>query len=373
MRIGVNARFLLPGGMEGLGLYSQEVLNRMILSHPEDEFFLYFDRESSWSLPSNDNVKRRIVFPPARHPFLWYLWFEQTLPKRLESDDLDIFWSPDGFTSLAYSGKKATVIHDLGFEHYPEHVPFLVRKYYSHFSPKYAQESDHVFAVSKSTADDIMSTYGVPANKLSVAYNGVRQGFGPLTAEEKSRIQKKYSQGEDYFLFVGAMHPRKNVEGLLSAFEVYKSKFGGQEKLLITGRKAWMTSNITQVYDSMNHQADVVFLGYLDQEELMQVTGAAHACLYLSLFEGFGVPLLEAMTCGIPIICSNVSCMPEIVGDAGILVPPDQPEHIASAIHELVSQPTEWNSRAQRSLERSKAFSWDQTSDHIYTTLKQLV
>ena len=243
-------------------------------------------------------------------------------------DDLDVFWSPDGFTSLEYSGKKATVIHDLGFEHYPDHVPFLVGKYYRRFTPKYAHDSDHVFAVSQSTADDVITSYGVSSDKVSVAYNGVRKGFRPLTSKEKLDTKEKYSQGEDYFLFVGAMHPRKNVEGLVTAFEHYKTKFGGNQKLLITGRKAWLTERISQVLETMKHKKDVEFLGYLNQDELIQITGSAKACLYLSLFEGFGVPLLEAMTCGVPVICSNVSCMPEIVGDAGILVPPDQPELI---------------------------------------------
>ena len=371
MRIAVNTRFLLPSGLEGLGHYTHEVLKAMVKAHPEDDFIFYFDRPYDDKYLFCENVEARVVRPPARHPFLWYWWFEWVLPNQLRKDRPDVFFSPDGFASLHYSGKQAMVIHDLGFEHYPHHVPYFARRYYQHFSPKYADHVDRIFAVSQSTKVDVVNRYGIDAEKIDIAYNGVRDHFRPLSEEEINEVRKEYSQGEPYFLFVGAMHPRKNIGRLLQAFDLFAAE-NHEVRLLLTGRKAWMSSDIERIYKKMRFSDRVTFLGYLDEKDLAKVTGAAQAMVYPSLFEGFGVPLLEAMTSGVPIVTSTVSCMPEIVGDAAILVDPKMPEEIGQAMARMTRDADLRQDLIAKGLRRSADFNWQGTAKVIYNGLRSL-
>jgi len=367
MRIAVNTRFLLPNRREGLGNYTSEIVKRWVKNHPEIEFFFYFDRPYDPSFIYGDNVIPRVISPPARHPVLWYAWFEWALPNALSKDQVDVLFSPDGFSSLKYSGKKVVVIHDLGFEHYPSHVPYLARKFYQRYTPRYANDANHLFAVSQTTKDDVVERYGIDDKKITVAYNGIREGFDVLTEAVKANIRAKFSRGNPYFLFVGALHPRKNIPNLLRAFQLFKDKeVNTNYQLLITGRMAWKTSEINDVYQSMKNKDDVIFTDYLERDELQLITGAASLCLYPSLFEGFGVPLLEAMNCGVPIVTSAVSCMPEIVGKAAELVDPLSPESIVEGILKVVNDKDKNQELINLGLARAKAFSWDETARVIH-------
>jgi glycosyltransferase involved in cell wall biosynthesis len=371
MRIAVNTRFLLPTGLEGLGHYTHEVMKAMVRAHPEDEFLFYFDRPYDDQFLLAGNVEAKVIRPPARHPFLWYWWFERALPSRLRKDRPDVFFSPDGFASLSYSGKQAMVIHDLGFEHYPGHVPFLVRRYYQHFTPRYARHVDRIFAVSQSTKQDVVNRYGIDAGRIDIAYNGVRGHFRPLSEEEALEVRKEYSQGLPYFLFVGAMHPRKNIGRLLQAFDLFATQ-NDEVRLLLTGRKAWMSSDIEEIFMKMEYSDRVSFLGYLNEEDLARVTGAAHALVYPSLFEGFGVPLLEAMTCGVPIVTSEVSCMPEIVDEAAILVDPTDIGDISAGMIRVVRDTALRQELSRKGPLRASDFSWEQTSRIVYNGLRSI-
>ncbi|MDX1683933.1 MAG: glycosyltransferase family 1 protein [Saprospiraceae bacterium] len=372
MRIAINTRFLLKGQLEGLGLYTHEVSRRLVDQHPHHEYHFFFDRPYDEEFIYGTNVIPHVVFPPARHPALWYTWFEWSVPRRLKKLQPDIFFSPDGFTSLTFRGKKATVIHDLGFEHYPEHLPPLTRRYYRRYTPKYCRSSDHIFAVSETTRSDICSTYDIPPSRVSVAFNGCREGFLPIDDKEKHAIRKIYSEGKPYFLFVGALHPRKNTAHLLRSFEEFCKREEGF-KLLVTGRKAWMNREMEEVFHNMEYNEDVHFLGYLDKEDLQNVTGAAFACLYPSVFEGFGVPMLEAMNCGVPVVASNVSVMPEIVGDAGLLIDPFSVESTVQGMLKVVKDDARRSEMIEKGFQRAEEFSWDTTADVIWKRIKEMV
>lgn len=371
MRIAVNTRFLLPDKLEGLGLYTHEVCRRMVAANPEVEFHFLFDRKFDDRYLYGDNVSGHSVSPPARHPLLWQVWYEWSMPRILKKIKADVFFSPDGFTSKAYRGKKALVIHDLGFEHYPEHLPSKVSQFYRKNTPAYCLGADHIFAVSESTKQDVIKSYGVSAEKISVAYNGCRHGFAPMDETTIQSVRNEYTNGSPYFLFVGALHPRKNVSHLLASFDAFCDSYPSFQ-LVITGRKAWMNSDMEAVFKKMKHADKIVFTGYKDVDALQKLTASAFACLYPSLFEGFGVPMLEAMTSGVPVIASNVSVMPEIVGDAGILVDPTSIESTVEGMKELVEDETVRLQAIERGLERSKQFSWDDSASHIFDTLSRL-
>ena len=172
MKIAVNTRFLLKDKLEGIGIYTQEIFSRVVQLMPEHEFYFLFDRPFSEEFIFAKNITPLIVSPPARHPFLWYWWFEKSVPKVLKENNIDLFISPDGYASLNTSVPQIITIHDLGFEHFPMHTPFLVRNYYKYFTPKYCKKASKILAVSQFTKQDIAERYGIDKQKIEVVYNG---------------------------------------------------------------------------------------------------------------------------------------------------------------------------------------------------------
>ncbi|MCB0707462.1 MAG: glycosyltransferase family 4 protein [Saprospiraceae bacterium] len=365
MRIAINTRFLIPGKMEGIGLFTQEVAKRLVERRPQDKFLFLFDRPFDSEFIFADNVEAKVVFPPARHPFLWYWWFEWAIPRVLRQWKADVFFSPDGYVSLRSKVPTVLVTHDLAFEHYPEQVPYLASTYYRHFVPKFHSRAEQVVSVSEYTSQDIIRTYGIDSTKVATACNGVRTPFKPLSGNEIAAVQAQYADGRPYFFYVGAVHPRKNVDRLIRAFSEFKKASGSDTKLLIAGRFAWQSESVRTAYEQSAYQNDIKLLGYLSGEALGQVLGAARALTYVSLFEGFGVPLLEAMYAEVPIISSNVSSMPEVCGTAGLLVDPTSIEAISQAMQQLDSTPSLRQKLVDQGRIQRTKFSWDKATDII--------
>ena len=204
--------------------------------------------------------------------------------------------------------------------------------------------------------------------KIDVAYNGVNEVFNPVDAERQDAVRARYSGGKPYFMFVGSLHPRKNLARLFTAFDLFKKQHPCELKLLIVGEKRWWTEPIQRAYEAMGCTEDVVFTGRLSAEELHLVTASALASVYVSYFEGFGIPILEAFRCGTPVITSNVTSMPEVAGDAALLVDPFSESSIAEAMARMLDEGVR-KELAEKGMARAKAFSWDQASDRIWNCL----
>lgn len=370
MRIGVNTRFLLKNRLEGIGLFTHEVVRRLVEQHPEHEFFFFFDRPFDPSFVFGENVTPIVLFPPARHPFLFVWWFEWSMRLALKRHKIDVFLSPDNFLTLNTDVKTVLVTHDLAHVHYPQQVSLFHRLYYQFFAKKFNQRADHILAVSEYTKADIVKQYGIASAKITVSGNGCREIFHPLESAEKQAVREKFSEGKPYFYYIGAVHPRKNVHRLIAAFDQFKSVTGAPHKLLIAGRFAWQAGEVKAAYDAVKHQSDVCFLGYVTDDDSVHLMGAATALVYVSLFEGFGVPVLEAMHAEVPIVTSNVSSLPEVAGNAALLVNPESVEDIAEAIHRIVAddhliEKLLGYGRIQRS-----CFNWQHATDVVYKTLQ---
>lgn len=371
MRIAVNTRLLLKGQMEGIGWFTYEVLSRLTTAYPEHEFFFLFDRPYDPSYVFSKNVTPIVVSPPARHPILFYLWFEWRLPAVLTKLQADVFLSPDNFLSLRSKVPTVLVTHDLAPFHFPEQITPLQRWYYQHYLPKFNRRAEKIVAVSSYTKQDIVRQFGIADSKITVACNGCREVFRPLSEKEKQTVRDAFANGKPYYLYVGAVHPRKNVHGLIRAFDLFKQNTGADAKLLIAGRCAWRASEALSAWIASSCKEDIHFLGYLDHDKLPALTGAAFAASYVSFFEGFGIPLLEAMSCAVPVITSNTSSMPEVVGDAGLLVDPFQPESIANAMQQLWQDPNLYLQKATAGVEQNKKFSWDRAADIVYEAIRE--
>ena len=348
----------------------------MVAAHPDDEFILFFDRPFDPSFVFGKNVTPVVLYPPARHPLLFIAWFEWSITRALTKYQADIFLSLDNFLSLSTKTPTLLVVHDIAFTHFSENDKWVNRVYYKFFTPRFLKRADHICAVSEFTKGDILTQFPfVEKNKISVAYNGCRSIFHPLSILRQKEVKIKNtpvgtSEGSDYFLFVGAVHPRKNVHRLIEAFDLFKKQSKNAVKLVICGRFAWQTGAVKSAFDKATHQKDIIFKGYVSDEEVAQLTAAALAVTYVSLFEGFGVPLLEAMHSDTPVITSNVSSMPEVAGEAALLVNPESVEDIAQAMQRVYADADLRQKLIENGRIQSLKFDWDVTAALIYDQLK---
>lgn len=372
MNIVVNTQLLLPNRLEGLGWFTYETLRRITVNHPEHTFYFVFDRKYAPNFIFSPNVKPIILSPPSRHPFLWYLRFEWLLPRLLKKLKADVYLSPDGWSTLRTKVPCVQVIHDLNYEHNPGDMPFWIRHYFKYFFPRFAQKAKQLATVSEYSKTDIVNTYGIPEDKVSVVYNGCNEIYKPAGEAQKINIRTKYSGGNPYFLYVGALLPRKNISRLFAAFDLFKKTDTQGIKLIIVGEKMWWTKDIAQAYNTMQFKHDVIFLGRLQSEVLADVYAAALALTFVPNFEGFGIPILEAFASGIPVITSNCTSMPEIAGDAALLVNPADVGCIAAALQKISTDETLRQELIIKGIERRKHFSWDATAEKLWKCIEKV-
>lgn len=372
MRVAVNARLLLGHRMEGVARYIYETSTRMVQHNPEVEFHFYFDRKYTGPPIEGKNVVFHVLHPQARHPLLWYWWFEWVLAKAMKKDQIDVLYSGESYLSERSQIPTVMVSHDITYIHYPEFLQKSHLKYFKKYFPRFHKKADRIITVSEFTKGDIVSSYGLDPDKVSVAYNAVPAGFETLREKEKEDIRNKYTHGNEYLVYVGSLHPRKNVENLLKAYEKYKTDPGGRRHLVIFGRAAWETSKIYELYHQSDWKQSIHF--YSDNEiSVKKVMGASSGLCYVSLFEGFGIPILEAFSCEVPVITSNISSMPEVAGDAAILVDPQNVNHIADAMLRLETDPELVNKLIAKGKERKQFFSWEKSARLIMSEIKNLI
>jgi glycosyltransferase involved in cell wall biosynthesis len=369
----VNTRFLLSGKLEGIGWFTFEIIRRLVKSMPEVDFHFLFDRPYSEEFVFEKNVTPIVLGPPARHPFLWYIWFEWSVKRYLNKVDPDLFISTDGYLSLGARCPQLLVIHDLAFEHYPSFVGFLARHYYRYFTPKFAQKATAIATVSEFSKQDIIAKYNVHSDKISVVYNGANELYQPLSQDQKEKVKLKHSEGKSYFIFNGAIHPRKNLLNILLAFDLYKQDTGLDHKLIVVGRKAWQFDEILSGYEAMSYKDDVIFTGHISVEDLVGLMGTAEALVYASIFEGFGIPIIEAMKCGTPVITSNITATNEIGGDAALKADPFDVTDINNAMKSIATNSDLSQELSSKGLEWSKAFSWDRSVELFKYLVQKLV
>ena len=373
MRIAINTRFLLSSKMEGFGWYTYEVVKRLVEKHPEHEFILFFDRAFDKKFVFGNNVTPLVLNPPARHPFLFYIWFEFSVKRALKKYKADVFLSPDGYLSLKSEVKQITVIHDINFEHNPDDVPWLMRNYLRRFFPKFARKATHILTVSEYSKHDICSTYNIAESKVTALWNGASPEFRPLSLDQKMVVRNTHTHGNPYFLFVGALHPRKNVGRLISAFEQFKHTHAEDlHKLVIVGTELF-GKKLGGIEISPFIREHIIFTGHVSLSTLSDIMGAASIFTYVPYFEGFGLPLVEAMKCGVPILSGNKTSLPEIAGDAAMYCDPFSTTDISEKMSIIANSSSIQEELSKKGIKRSELFSWDTTSTEIWNVICTVV
>jgi len=373
MIIAVNTRLLLKDRLEGIGWFSYESLKRITSHHPEHTFLFLFDRPYDPGFIFSENIIPLVVAPRTRHPLLWYTWFEWSLPRVLKKHRASLFFSPDGYMPLHLEIPTVIAIHDINFHHRPGDLPPSSRYYYRKYFPLFASHSDRIVTVSEYSRKDIADSYGVNPDKIDVVYNGVNQVFTPLDQKVITKVRNEYTGGLPYYIFVGSFHPRKNLARLMKAFDLFRDQSPGAYKLVIVGEKMFMTGDIDKTYAKLKHKGDIVFTGRLSPEKLRDVMGAASGLTFVPLFEGFGIPLLEAMNCDIPILTSNVTSLPEIAGKSAIYCEPMDIQDISKGMLSLATQPDLQKTLVSEGRIRRESFSWDLTAQKVWKSLLKII
>lgn len=369
MNIAVNTRFLLGDGLEGVGYFTREVFSRLVRQHPEHQFYFLFDRPYTPAHLYAPNVHPVVVSPPARHPLLWKWWYDVKLPGVLRRIKADLLVSPDGYCSLSTKVPQCLVVHDLGFLHQPATYRKTHLAYFKRYYPRFVQKARTIAAVSEHTKQDLIRQYKTPTGKIDVVYSAAKDVFQPLPFEEKQRVKEQYTEGREYFIYTGAIHPRKNLVNLLKAFSLFKKRQRVSWKLVLAGRLAWKNDEFLTLLKTYKFRDDVVLTGYLPESELARLTASAYALVYPSLFEGFGVPVLEAMKCGVPPLTSEGTSMQEIGGDAALYFNPAEPPDIADKLMLIYKDENLRSQLILKGKEQVAQFSWDRTAALVWEAM----
>ncbi len=371
MIIAVNTQHLLKDQLEGLGWFTYETLKRITTGHPEHQFIFIFDRPWDAGFIFSDNIIAVKTAFPSTHPFVWYTRFEWSIPSIIKKYKADMFLSTDGWASLHAGVKTYNVIHDIDFVHNPLNYPYAFRRYYNKYFPLFAQKADRLGTVSEYSKNDIIRNWHINPAKIDVIYNGSNPTYTPVNEEEKRLTVQQITSGKPYFVYIGSLTARKNIEGMLLAFERFKQQTRLPHKMVIVGGRAGNYPSIEKVLSEMEYNEDVIFMGRIAPSVLRLVLGSSRALVLVSYLEGFGIPLIEAMNCDVPVICSNVTAMPEVAGKAGILVNPDSIISISEGFIKIAKDDqlhahliTE--ARAQR-----VKFSWDQSASRLWDGIEK--
>ncbi len=382
MKIGVDIRVLMDRQYSGISEYTANLLAAILKLDKENEYRLFYNsyhdlkgRLDGWGGPNSKLVGLHFpnkIFNYCLQKIFGYPRIDEVL------GGVDIFWSPHfNFTRLSApeSGlKKVITVHDLSFLRYPEF--FSRRKNFWHKSLgviKTLKEAEGIIAVSENTKNDIVELAGIDSGKIKVIYSGnniAKKIWPEETAEECLR---KFKIDSPYILYVGNIEPRKNIGGLIKAYDKLREDKAFKDLILVlAGAPGWKNARIYRDWRSSPYQGRIRFLGYVSAEEKEILYSRAAVFVYPSFYEGFGFPPLEAMAYGVPIVCSNVSSLPEVVADAGIMINPDKPEEIAEAIGIVLKDKKLRESLVALGYARAEMFSWKKAAGEYLEFFKEV-
>ncbi len=336
----------------GTGQYTYHILKRLRALSPETEFHLYH-RDSL--LPHLPPADQKWIYHQVK-PAKGWLSFGLPLNLLISQGKYDSFWSPAHYTPSYIGSPSVVTIHDLAYEYFPD--LFLPSDLYKlkNWTRIAVTRAQKVIAVSEATKQDLIKLYGTDPTKITVIHNGYDSDIFNLKSPVNDNILKSYLLNpKSYILFLGTIQPRKNVIKLVQAFRLLKEQ-GYKGKLVVAGNIGWLADDSLEVIKNSPDAADIVMTGYISDEARLALYRNAEVYCLPSLYEGFGVPAIEAMAAGAPVAVANNSSLPEVVGDAGVLFDERNPASIAEGINKILSDRNAW---VKKSLARAQKFSWD--------------
>jgi glycosyltransferase involved in cell wall biosynthesis len=361
--VGLNAHLLsLTQTYRGAGIngYIVQLLRRLpaLRPAPDDLAYTAFLHDMAFAPPAGLMIERSRW--DTRRPARRILW-EQTRLAAL-SGGVDLLHGLAFVAPLLARCPTMITVHDLSFLRFPNAFRPFNRTYLALATRASVRRARCVIAVSESTRQDVIALLGAPPDKVVVVYNGVTEAFSPAPAPQAVEQARQLGLPERYILYVGTLEPRKNLVRLLDAYAALRRRSADAPPLVIAGGKGWYYEEIERRVDELDLGQQVIFPGFVPAEDLPWLYRGAALFVYPSIFEGFGLPVLEAMACGAPVITSTVSSLPEVAGDAALLVDPEDTEGLADAMHRALCEPGLAEALRAAGIERARRFSWDHTA-----------
>jgi glycosyltransferase involved in cell wall biosynthesis len=370
LRIGLDATAIPPKRV-GAGNYIFNLVDRLAKLDTENEYFIFAKQEHvhEWNIRGSNF---HFVVSASRVRTMRIAWEQCILPLLIRRYALDVLHSPH-YTIPVLNGSKSVVTFcDMIFYMYPQVHTFTKRLFFRWFIHRSARRADCIIAISESTAKDIARILQIPRERIVSVPLGVGEAYRPVRNERQlSEVCGHYRlEPHKYILYVGVLEPRKNIPRLLDAYASLR-EIGLRQPLAIVGRRGWRCEDLFRAIAALGLEEQVVFTGYVPEQHLPVLYSAARAFVYPSLYEGFGLPVLEAMACGTPVVTSCASSMPEVVGDAGVLINPERHEDIAAGIRRVLEDPDLECWLREAGPARAALFTWERTASQTIEVYKQ--
>jgi glycosyltransferase involved in cell wall biosynthesis len=358
MRIGIDAR-LVYYNRAGIGQYILRLVESLAALSPEnDNFVLLQSRKDQSTIIYSNGFTRKSLWTPSHNRFE-----QPALSFEVSRLKLDLLHSPDFIPPFKRNCKSVITIHDLAFLLYPHFLTKESARYYGQIDQAW-RKTDHIIAVSEATKQDSIKMLGVPEKKITVIHEAANPIYQPMPKDEAwQRVLKKYKLDRDFILFVSTIEPRKNLPTLLQAYRELRDKYKRDEILVLAGSKGWLWEEVYETVSRLNLEEHVAFLGRVPSADLLFLYNAACLLVHPSFYEGFGLTPLEAMTCGTPVIVSNTAALPEVVGDAGLMINPHDVEGLTVAMWRVLTEEELRQDLIAKGLKRAENFSWLNTAE----------
>ncbi|MDX1523383.1 MAG: glycosyltransferase family 1 protein [Anaerolineae bacterium] len=368
MRIGIDARLVFYS-RAGIGEYIVQLIEALAkLEPPDDTFVLLQSRKDKSSIINSNGFERRTLWTPSHNRFE-----QMTLSFEVSQMSLDLLHSPDFIPPFRRNCKSVITVHDLAFLLYPHFLTKESARYYGQIDQAW-RKTNHIIAVSEATKQDSIKMLGVPENKITVIHEAANPIYRPLDQNLARNVTKtKYKLNRDFILFVSTIEPRKNLPGLLKAYRRLRDDYKRDELLVLVGLNGWLWEEVYETVDQLDLDDHVAFLGRVPSQDLVYLYNAARLLVHPSFYEGFGLTPLEAMSCGTPVIVSNTAALPEVVGDAGLMINPHDIEGLTVAMWRMLTEEDLRANYIEKGFQRAKKFSWEKAAHQTFEVYQKIV
>lgn len=366
----------IPKQPVGAGMYMSRLVGELLNS--ESEFYIkILAHDDDFGLfKLRDEYKKYFLFLRDRGRGFRILSEQFVYPRLIKKNQIDLYHGLHYSMPIINKTRIVTTIHDTTFFRYPQKHVWMKRLYFKFFIKHSSIHSDHLITVSDNTKKDLISLFNTDPGKVTTTHLGVDDSFKPIDNSEMFlKIRNKYSLPEKFILYVGLIEPRKNLQSLVEAYAKFLkiSELKDNIHLILAGRWGWESKELIKLISDLNIVEKVHFPGYIDSEDLPFLYNMAIVFVYPSYYEGFGLPVLEAMACGTPVITSNISSMPEFVGDSGLLINPNDISSIENALRDLLSNDLLRRKLSERALKRSTEYTWKETARKTLDVYRRVI
>lgn len=366
MRIVVNIRKLVKNETGGTDLFIYETMKRITQWHPEHEFIFLSDTPGDAAFISGDHIMRVMAGTPIPDPLSWYSWLEWKLPPLLRRYKADVLVSPGGFLPLRGEVKTCLLLRRLAFENFPEMLSFRQRRFLKRYTPKYARKATVIATLSEAMKKEIIADYHIEPGKVSVVYPGVGGLYRPLSWEEREQVKKEFSDGKEYLIYAGPIHPRENILSLLKAFSLLKIRLYPNMQLLLAGKQLSGSGELVASLDTYRFRQDVKILRGSDGSARARLIGGAYVMACPAGGDEFNSTVAEGLACGVPVIASGSPGSREAGGEAALYFDRGNVEDLAEKLCRLYKDEQLRGRLIEQGLSAVAKFSWEQTAERLW-------